>query len=172
MVKGETGEYGWLMKVKAAGLALGAGVGLLFPGLACGDHQVSSCGPPFLEVDAGAVSGKVGGCSGRYSSLGAAKIKVGAVIKVSIYHTLKTTEATLPYSTDPRVVGSSSLSADGRSVRFRAIAPGTAGLVVPTRLCPARDSVGTATPSARPSVSADPSAQPLALCQILRVDVG
>jgi hypothetical protein len=104
--------------------------------------------------------------------LGAAKIKVGAVIKVSIYHTLKTTEATLPYSTDPRVVGSSSRSADGRSVKFRAIAPGTAGLVVPTRLCPARDSVGTATPSASPSGSADPSAQPLALCQILRVDVG
>jgi hypothetical protein len=160
------------MKVKAAGLALGTGLALFFPGLACGDHQASSCGPPFLEVDAGAVSGKVGECSGHYSSLGAAKIKVGAVIKVSIYHTLKPTEATLPYSTDPRVVGSSSRSTDGRSVRFRAIAPGTADLVVPTSLCPAQDSVGTATPSASPSVSADPSAPPLALCQILRVDVG
>jgi hypothetical protein len=160
-----------MMKVKAAGLTLGTGLALLFPGLACGDQQVSSCAPPFLEVDAGAVSGKVGGCAGRYSSLGAAKIKVGAVIKVNIYHTLKTSEATLPYSTDPSVVGSPSRSADGRTVRFRAIAPGTAGLVVPTRLCPARDSVGTATPSVSPSASADPS-EPVALCQILRVDVG
>ncbi|TQM00897.1 hypothetical protein FB559_6623 [Actinoallomurus bryophytorum] len=88
------------------------------------------------------------------------------MIKVSIYHTLKTSEATLPYSTDPSVVGSPSRSPDGRSVRFRAVAPGTAGLVVPTMLCPAQDSAGTATPSA----SADPS-EPVALCQILRVDV-
>jgi hypothetical protein len=158
------------MKVKAAGLALGTGLALLFPGLAC-DPQVSSCAPPYLEVDAGAVSGEIGGCAGRYSSLGTAKIKVGAVIKVSIYHTLKTNKVTLPYSSDPGVVGSPSRSADRRSVRFRAIAPGTAGLVVPTRLCPAEDSVGTATPSASTSVSVDPSAPPLALCQILRVDV-
>jgi hypothetical protein len=160
-----------MIKAKAAGLALGTGLALLFPGLACDDQQGSCCAPPLLKVVAGTVSGEVGGCAGRYTSLGAAKIKVGAVIKVSIYHTLKTNEATLPHSTDLSVVGSPSRSADGRSVRFRAIAPGTAGLVVPTRMCPAQDSVGTATPSVSPSVSADPSV-PVSLCQILRVDVG
>jgi hypothetical protein len=118
------------MNVKAACLCLAVGAVLLVPGLACGDRNVSNCAPAALTIHAGDVSGNVGSCAGRYTSLGTARPKIGSTITVSIYHNRKTTEATLPRSTAGKVVASVSRSADGRTEKFRVVGPGTADLVV------------------------------------------
>jgi hypothetical protein len=152
------------MNVKTACLYLAAGAVLLGPGLACGDRDVSSCAPAALTIHAGDLSGNVGGCAGRYTSLGTAKPKIGSMITVSIYHDRKTTEATLPRSTAGQVVSSVSRSADGRTEKFRVVGPGTADLVVPTLLCPEKYVIGTAGPR-------KPTEPPDYLCQVLHVEV-
>jgi hypothetical protein len=150
--------------VRAACLGLAAGAALLGPGLACGDRDVSSCAPAALTIHAGDISGDVGGCAGRYTSLGTAKPKIGSMITVSIHHDRKTKEATLPRSTAGRVVSSVSRSADGRTEKFRVVGPGTADLVVPTVLCPEKYVIGMATPGRSPG-------PPDHLCQVLHVEV-
>lgn len=133
----------------------------------CGDGVHSSCMGPMLRISVGDHSYGQGTCSGHYALQGPVTVKVGQMIKAEVPKKRPVSSSwPLPVSADPATLRLESRTGDGRSERFRAVAPGQAMLDVWGYYCPYTP---TATPSAGGRSPAP--AVPRHRCHVLAVHV-
>jgi hypothetical protein len=153
------------MNVRTLRLSAGLATALMLMASVSACAGASSCAPSMLTIRIGFSSRESGSCAGVYGYLGVTRMKVGGSLTADIPRSRELGALRLPESSDPAVVSVISRSANGHHEKLRAIAKGTATLIIRTPLCPPEHFV--ATPSPR-FVGSQAVAGP---CRILRIVV-